>query len=237
MLFARLVGHDRSRVHGQQRDRGRYSLVQRNRAEAPPEHQQLERAIAPMKTLFGRRNRTDLFTNRIAHPLHLRSVTAAERIGKSKQNAIGAVSQDPIGEPRDRVGVVNHQALGECDAHQRSGERREAAQAQHDVGHAPADHARALPEREEQRERPEQQPPEALAPHPDEMDRLEVEAVLRDELRLETFARPQPEYPPALGDQPCRNRQSREHVSPGAAGSNHDGAGHTVNPRSSLRFS
>src|SRR5207249_3388827 len=190
------------------------------------------------ESLTRRRNRDDIVSQGIADPTRFPCVLAAQCAGKAEQNAIGAESKDAVGEPGNRVCVVNRQRLVAGDAHERAGERRETSEAENDVRRAPPYDLQALPEREQQREGADEETLHALAAYARKADGFEVDAVLRHQTRFHAFARAEPENLPSFADETRRNGESGKNVSSGPACGDHHRAGrrHTVNPRSSLRF-
>jgi hypothetical protein len=132
---------------------------------------------------------------------------------------------------------VDHQRLAARNAHQRARERGEAAEAQHDVGHAAADDPERRPARGEQCVRPEQHLLHALAAHAGEGHALELDAVPRHQRSLHAVARAEPEHARASRDELRRDGEPREHVPAGSARGDHHRARHTANPRKSRRFS
>jgi len=107
------------------------------------------------------------------------------------------------------------------DAHQRARKRREAAQAEHDVGLAAPNHRPRLDARGDQRERPEQERRESLATHAAERQRLERHAVPRHQRRLEALAGAEPEHARTAGGERVRDGEPGKHVSAGSARGDH----------------
>src|SRR6516165_10652278 len=94
----------------------------------------------------------------------------------------------------------------------------------------PKDDPQAVDARREQGERTEQQRLEPLAADAPKRHRLEFDAMLRNEFRLDAFARPHPEDAHASPDELRRDGEAGKHVSARPAGGDHDGGGHRVNP-------
>ena len=223
--------HDlRARGRGHQRERLRHATVDRRRAEAAADDEQPQRTRAAGEPRRGRRHATDRVAHRIADPLDLRRVPAAQRIREAEQDPVGGVGEHAIRESRDRVGLVQHQRPRERDARERAREGREAAESQHDVRRAAADDLRALPARGEQRERPEHGGLPSLAADAAERHALELDAVLTHERPFHAVARAKPEHAPAAPDELRRDGEPRKDVATGAAGGDHHGAGHWCAP-------
>ncbi len=143
---------------------------------------------------------------------------------------VGRVGEYAVGEPRDRIGLVQHQRPRERDARERTREGGEAAESQHDVRRAAADDPHALPARGEQGERPEHGGLPSLAANAAERHTLELDAVLAHERAFHAVARAKPEHAPAAPDELRRDGEPRKDVAAGASGSDHHGAGHVAPP-------
>ncbi len=221
VALARLV-HDLRPMPGRKlRDGLRHEGVERLRAEAAADDEKTQRSAAPGKSRGRRRQGAHRIAQWIAHPLHDLRVLAAQGLRKAQQDAIGAVRQHARGEPRHRIGIVQHDLPACGRSHEPAGKRGEAAEAQHHVGHPAADDRARRKARGQQRIRPEQKRAQALAAHAAEGDALEFHAVLRHELRLDALARAEPGHARAAGHELGRDRESRENVSARAAGGDH----------------
>jgi len=168
-------------------------------------------------------------------PLDFGRMPATHRSRKPEKNPVGTVGKHAVRESGDRVRVVQHQRLGQRHARERTGERCETAQTQHDIRGAPADDPAALPQRRKQGERTETIPSSPCrgcrrTTRPRSRHRAGVRArpPCRPWCRARTRASP--------GRSASRQPRAREDMTARAARSDHHGAGHTVKPLRSLRF-
>jgi hypothetical protein len=235
--LARLMHDDRPQLGWHCDERRGNCVVQRRRAEASADDEHAQRAASTFEALRRRRHRDDVVAQRIAHPCRTLACAARQRAGEPQQYAVGAVREDAVREPGHRIGVVHDQRLAGCHTHERSGERCEATETQHDVRTPPPDHAQAVDARGEQREGAEDERAQSLSAHAAKRDALEFDAVLRHQARFHPFARAEPEHAASARHELRRNREAREYVASRSAGRDHHRRTHTENPRSNWRFS
>jgi hypothetical protein len=237
MLGARLMDNHGSNRFVHARERGGYALVQRLRAEAAADDQQSQRSVAICKALVGGRQSRNRIAQRIADPARLFRVTAGERVRKAQQDSIGAVRKNAIRKTGNGVGVVQHEGPTCGDAHQRARKRRKAPEAQHDRRFPPAHDRYTVDAGSEQRVRPEQQRAQPFAAHAAKRNAFEFDPVLRNELRLETAARPQPEHRQTARNELRGDGEARKNVAAGAPRGDHHCRTHTEKPLNKRRFS
>ncbi|MNT29100.1 hypothetical protein D3C72_1648270 [compost metagenome] len=218
----------------QQRDRLRHHLVQRRCAQAAAHHQDAQRAGALVIARLGRIQVRQFLAHRVAGPF-----AAGQRVRERAQHAVGHLGQHLVGQAGDRVLLVQHQRAAQQRGHHAGREGDVPAHAKHHVRLHPAQRADALPERAQQVQRQQELGHQALAAQPAELDELHRDVVLGHQRGFHAGAVAQPDHFPALLAQCMRDRQPREHMSPGAAGHHEQGArsGHTFPPRINTRFS
>ena len=107
---ARLMDDARARGRGQESERLRNAAIDRRRAEAPADDEQRQRSRATGEPGLGSGHAGDRLAHRIADPFDLARMPAAHRIRKAQQNALGGIGEHAIGEPGDRIGIVQHAA-------------------------------------------------------------------------------------------------------------------------------
>ncbi len=206
----------------QQRQRLRHGLVQRLCAETAADHREPQRAGARAVAALGRSERGNLVAHRVAGPDH-RS-RCAERCGETGQHAVGDFSEHAIGEPGDRILLVDCERPVEERSHHAARERHVAAHAEHDVGAVREYRTRALPERDQQlqwQQRHAQQPFAAHARHADPRHGVTLG---RDQRRFHAGLRAEPDDVPSLPTQVLGHRQCRKDVAAGAARHDHYGS-------------
>ena len=172
VLRARLVHDERAPPGRQRRERGRHARVEALRAEAAADDEEPQRSLAAGEAFFRRRQRGDRLAQRIAGPGGDLRVPAAHRVGEAQQDPVGAEGEHAVREAGDRVRVVDRELDAARDRHQRAGEGREAAEAEHDVRPPPREDAAARDAGGRERERSGQEGREPLAAHAAERDAL-----------------------------------------------------------------
>ena len=149
-----------------------------------------------------------------------------------------ARQQRLVAHQERRVGVDEHEGAVQQRGHQPAGETHVAAHAEHRVRAARADDALALPERDQHPQAAGQRVQQTLAAQAGEADRVDRDAARRHELVLHAGRRAEPADAPAARLHFTRDREPRDHVTPGA-GRHHDEVprAHARPPRISCRFS
>ncbi len=221
-FLAALVAHVELRAERGQRARQR--LVQGARALAAAEHQQAHRAVARGEALRRRRQRGDLGAHRIAHRFLARGEAARE----SGQHAPCDARQHLVGQARGAVLFVHQQRQFQQARGDATRAGRETAEADHRARRAPAQHEAGGTDRAHDPQRRAEQRQRALAAQPADLDGVDLDAVLRHQLRFHAPGRAQPHHRHAARAQHLGHRQRREDVPAGAAGQDHHRARRSV---------
>ena len=140
VFLTRLVNDQRSLT--EQRERARHGLVQRLRTEAAADDEELQRSFAPPQTLLGLRDRRDVGTHWVAGPLG-----ACQRVRKRDHDFVRNAGQHAVGEPGDRILLMQRQRPPEERCHHAARKSDIASEPEHDVGPDASNMACAFPKR------------------------------------------------------------------------------------------
>ena len=108
----------------------------------PPTTRIAQRPLPAGEALLGRRDRGDVGAHRVAGPL----ARPSSACGNARHHLVADLREHAVGEPGDRVLLVQRERPVPERRHHAAGKRDVAAQAEHHVGPEPADVARAFPE-------------------------------------------------------------------------------------------
>ena len=220
----------RARRRGRQRERGGHALrsaparrgCRRRRAGAAG------RRVRRSARQAAARRRS---SSRSGLPVHAAMLAWPPRnaSGKPSSRRSAPYASIRFARPGHRVRVVQRRAAGPLATPiSAPGNDAKPPQPSTTSGRRRRMHRQRLDAGGDERERAEQQRLHALAAHAAEIERLELDAVLRHQRRLHAVARAEPEHARAARGELRRDREAGKHVSAGAAGGDHDGRRHSL---------
>jgi hypothetical protein len=226
MALAALMRDLRPILRRKHREGARHHIVERLGAQAAADHQQLQGAGAVSVATCRIGQCGQLATNRIAAPQ-----AACQRIRESHQHAISQPGKHPVGQPGDRVLLMNGQRRAGERRHQSARKRDIAAHAQHHRRTHRPQRSQALPAGPGEVERQHQPGQPALAAQTAEAHPLHRDIVARHQGGLHAAGVAEPHHLPGAFAHDVGHRQPGKDMSAGAARHDQDRAAHVALPR------